>query len=430
MHRALPSRAPTLRPALTASLAALLAALLAVPPAAAQAPEKPPALDVGPDHKVHVYRLESVEISGTRRMSSAALAEELDLTPGRPLDDDMVMTTRSKLLGLGLFKSAILVMRKGTKPGTAKLIVEVEDDDSVLSDWALGGELGVTATEATASNTAVDSQSTPMDYRLSLIGRNLFTGMHRGAVLVDIDERGLFRAGQLAYGMPRFAVEDVQFDAEIAAVDVQHRYLDALGFGGRGQGLWARSLANGGEMQYGAAMYVNKEPRFAVPEFPKSVAGPKFAYYRETRLRGFFPGSGHLVGASLLFAPMRTEHSLLELNLAKTYDLAQLLYLTFDVRALAVGVGGYALRGESRFDVPLGRAKPGEDQAELFMRLRGGSDSIEQTELVGSAAILGLRYHSSGFIAELAIKVTRSPEEFAPKKLNVDDTAATDGGAD
>src|SRR5690606_23777488 len=134
--------------------------------------------------------------------------------------------------------------------------------DSVLSDWALGGELAVTATETSASNTAVDTNSTPMDYRLGLIGRNLFSSMHRGSLLVDIDEQGMFRQGQLAYGLPRFAVEDVQFDAEIAAVDVQHRYLDALGFGGRGQGLWSRSLKHSGELQYGAAMYINRTPRF------------------------------------------------------------------------------------------------------------------------------------------------------------------------
>jgi hypothetical protein len=404
----------------------LVATLFLASTAHAQATPKAP-LNVGADNRVRVYKLESVELVGSTRMSSEALAIELNLTPGRALNDELVMTTRSKLLGLGLFKSVILVMRKGSTAGMAKLIVEVEDDDSVLGDWALGGELGVTATETSASNTAVSSSSTPLDYRFNLIGRNLFSELHRGSLTLDIDEKGSFRAGQLAYGLPRFAAEDVQFDAEIAAANVQHRYLEALGFGARGQGLWSHDLANGGEMQYGAAMYVNKKPYFAVPGFPSSVAGPKLAYYRETRLRGFFPGEGHSVGAAVLFAPMRTEHSLLEVNLAKTYDLAHLLYVTFDIKALSLGIDGYSVRGESRFDIPLGRAKSGEDQAELFVRLRGGSDNIDKVDLVGSAAIFGVRYHSSGFIAELGIKVTRSPEEFTPKNIGVE---KANGGAD
>jgi hypothetical protein len=396
------------------ALMASLSAVLQSPIAAAETP-----IPVNANRQVQVYKLETIELVGTTRMTTEQLAEELNLTPGTPLNDDLVMSTRSRLLGLGLFKSAILIMRKGTSPGLAKLIVEVEDDEGVLTDWALGGELGVTLSEDSASNADVDSA--PMDYRLGLVGRNLFTDMHRGSLFVDLDSKGEFRAGQIAYGLPRFAMEDAQFDAEVAATDVRQRYLDVLGFGGRGQGLWSRSIASLGEIQYGAAMYVNKKPDFAVPGFSTSVAGPKFAYYKETRLRGFFPGAGYQIGSSLLLSPFDTEQSVLEIALARTFNFGDLLYLTFDTELLTVGVDGYAVRGEGRFDVPLGRAAAGEDQAEVFVRLRGGHDSIDQVDLVGSAAIIGVRYHSSGFIAELALKVTKSPEELAPKTLGVTD---------
>ncbi len=226
------------------------------------------------------------------------------------------------------------------------------------------------------------------------------------------------RQGQIAYGLPRFAREDAQFDAEIAAVDSYYRYLDAQAFGARGQGLWSHSVAGVGEVQYGAAMYVNKGPNFAVKGFPDSVAGPKFAYYKETRLRGFFPGNGHQIGASLLLAPTDTEHSVFELNLAKTYDVASIVFLTLDTRALTVGAEGYSFRAEGRVDVPFGEATSGEDQAEGFLRFRGGHDSVGSVNLVGSAAIIGVRYHSSGFIAEFALKVTRAPEELAPQTLS------------
>ncbi len=398
--------------------AIVLAGLTAWTPLAQAQGQPEKALPVGADRKVQVYKLESLEIRGSTRMTGEQLAEELGLVPGAPLNDELVMTTRSRLLGLGLFKSAILIMRKGSKPGMAKLIVEVEDDPGVLTDWAIGGELDVTLTEATAQS--ADTENAPMDYRIGLVGRNVFDSLHRASLTVDLDSGGEIRQGQLAYGLPRFAREDAQFDAEIAAVDSYYRYLDAMGFGGRGQGLWSRSVAGVGEVQYGAAMYVNKGPRFAVKGFPSAVAGPKFAYYKETRLRGFYPGSGHQIGASLLLAPTQTENSVVELALAKTYDMATYAYFTLDTRALTVGANGYSFRAESRLDVPLGDTQPGEDQAEVFLRLRGGHDSIDSVNLVGSAAIIGVRYHSSGFIAELALKVTRAPDELAPKTLPQD----------
>lgn len=388
------------------SLALLLISLIAALPEARAAERRPLA---------QIYKLESVEISGTTRMSSEQLVSELALTPGTPLDDELVMTTHARLLGLGLFKSAILMMRKGSEPGRAKLVIEVEDDPSVLTDWALGGELGVTVTETTASS--VQSGTAPMDYRLGLVGRNVFGNLHRGSAFFDIDGEGEIRQGQIAYGMPRFAREDAQFDAELAVVDSYYRYLDAMGFGARGQGLWSHSLSGLGELQYGAAMYVNKKPRFVVPGFPDAVAGPKLAFFKESRFHGFFPGDGHLIGASLLLSPTDTEESIIELNLARTWDLARVLFLTIDGRMLSVGADGYSVRAEGRVDVPIGTAAPGEDQAAAFLRLRGGQDSVGKVDLIGSAAVLGVRYHSSGFIAELAIKITRAPEELAPDTL-------------
>lgn len=371
------------------------------------------AIKIGPDHKVHVYQLETVEITGTTRMSSVQLADELGLTPGTPLDDELVMSTRTRLLGLGLFKSVILTMRKGSRPGLAKLVVEVEDDGSVLTDWALGGELGVTVAEGTVP--AGETSNTPMDYRLGLIGRNIFGDRHRGSLTLDFTSKGKVAEGQIAYGLPRFAREDTQFDAELAVADPYYRYLDVLGFGARGQGLWTRSIGGLGEVQYGAAMYINKAPRFEMTGFPAAVAGPKVGIFRESRLLGFFPGAGSLAGASLVLAPTQTDLSFIEVDLARTFAFQDLAYWTLETRALALGTSDYALRAETRLDVPLGNAD--EDQADLFIRLRGGQDHAGKTSLVGSSAMIGIRYHSSGFIAELALKVTRSPAELAPKKI-------------
>lgn len=400
-------------------------------------PSPASALTVGRDGRVTAYKLESLDVRGTTRLTSTQLSEELGLSRGIALDDELVMNTRSRLLGLGLFRSVILVMRKGSQPGMARLIVEAEDDDHVLTDWALGGELSATFSETAAS--AVESNTAPLDYRLGLVARNLAHRLHRGALLVDVDDNGKTRMAQIAYGLPRFALEDIQFDAELAAISVRHRYLDALGFAGRGQGLWSRNIVSYGELQYGAAMYINRQrSEFAAPGFPAAVLGPKVGLLRETRLRGFFPGEGSLLGASLLLSPTHTEQSVLELAAAYTWSLAKWAYLTIDSHTLSAGITDHALRAETRLDLPLGRSSPNQDQAEIFIRLRGGIDratysaeerrregrppSSTHAKLEGSTAIFGVRYHSSGFIAELAFKITRSPEELRPKPLNSEDT--------
>jgi hypothetical protein len=332
------------------------------------------------------------------------------------LNDDLVMTSRTKLLGLGLFKSVILVMRKGTKPGWAKLIIEVEDDSSVLGDWAMGGSLGVSVSDSKASP-AVPGTNVPMNFRLGLIGRNLLGDLHRGSGFVDFDDKGLVREALFTYGLPKFAREAVQFDTQIAVVDPRYRFMDSKGFGAKGQGLWTQNLSDtlNGDLIYGVAMYLNQKERFTVPGFPKSVAGPKVGYYRETRLHGFFPQEGAMFSSSIVVNPIEFHTSVIELNIAQTMELASNLLLTVDTSLTTIGVQGYAGRGDLRFDLPFVSSDPNADQAAGYLSFQGGQDRTKQTNLVGTAAVLGLRYHSSGFIADIGLKITHSPEELAPK---------------
>ena len=375
------------------------------------------AIVIGANRKVTPMKLDSVELVGSARMTTAQLSQELGLKSGSDLDDQFVMMARSRILGLGLFKSAILMMRRGDRPGHAKLIVEVEDDPSVLTNWAIGGDLGVTVAEDNAY-ASLNSTNVPMDYRLGLVSRNAFGGLHRAAASIDVDFTGSLRSGQIAYGLPRFTVEAAQFDAEISVIDPTFRYLDTLGFGGRGQGLWSLGLDSlPGDLQYGAAMYVNNPPRFDLRGYPKAVAGPKFAYYQETRLKRFFHTSGYRVGASVVVSPIDPSQSIFEFTLAQTSQIASWLYLTASGDAITVGTKGIGLRGEGRMDLPFGHQTPGTDQAGLFLRLRGGEDRIGPHHLVGSSAIAGVRYHSLGFIAELSFRITNAPPELIPTAL-------------
>ena len=355
--------------------------------------------------------MEGVSLVGSTRISGETLKTELGLYPGTGLDDNLVMNTRAKLLSLGLFKSALLLMRKGSKRGLAKLIIEVEDDHSVLTDWALGGTLGVIQSERQFGSSSPDSP--PLGYRFELIGRNFFRSLHRGAVLVDLDSIGTLRKAELAYGFPRFTHEGTQFDAKIEATNTGFHYLDALGFGLKGQGLWSQSFSEWTDLKYGAAMYVNEKKDFRIPGFPRSVAGPKLVLARETRLLSFIPRAGYHASAGFVLSPQKMEDSIVELNLDKTFSLLSLCQLTLSADLMGIGVQGYSFRSQVRFDLPFVSRLDATNNGEVFLRLRGGTDSYEETKLTGSAAILGLRYHSSGFIAEFGLQITRSPEELA-----------------
>jgi hypothetical protein len=364
-------------------------------------------------HKISSYQLESFELKGTTRVTPEFLASELGIKPGLRLDDEFVMNTRSRLLGWGIFRSVILVMKKGDKPGWARLIIEVDDDSNVLSDWAMGGILGVSVADTKATPFIPSASNVPMNFKLGLVGRNLFSELHRGSALVDFDDSGFIRQARFAYGLPRFTHEATQFDAEIAVVDPRYRYFDSRGFGARGQGLWTQSSRESilGEWFYGMAMYLNHTERFRMPGFPRIVAGPKVGFYRETRLRGFFPQEGSMVTGSVVISPMEFHKSVFELGSAYTLQIASWLLTTLEAQITTVGIHGYSARGELRFDLPFVSSDPAADQAALYFALQGGRDEYEKTRFLGTSALLGMRYHSSGFIADIGLKITHSPEQ-------------------
>lgn len=359
--------------------------------------------------------LEQLELTGTSRLSVDDVATELGLVPGTPISEGLVIKAREQLLSLGLFHAVSFFQQRGSKRGKVKLIIAVEDDEDVLSDWGLGGMVGLTHEEQQLPHQ--DPEAAPLGYRLELIARNLFKSMHRGLVYTDVDGRGVFREGKIIYGMPRFTREDAQFDVRLTAVDSQRRYLNAQGFGGRVEALWTRSKS-GFDWQYGPVMYVNRSPRFSVGEFPRSAAGPKIALLKETRLMGFFPSAGYGLSGALVYTVTQPNHSMAELAGAYTLDLYKYVYVTIGAQLLTIGVEGYSLRGENRYDIPIG---PGSDAAHqtanLFLRLRTGSDEYQSTHLLGSSATIGLRYHSPGFIAELAVEFTKAPTEYVDRDL-------------
>jgi hypothetical protein len=319
-----------------------------------------------------------------------------------------MMDARRRLLGLGLFKSAFIYLRKGSKPGFVKVTVEVEDDPTVLGASGWGGHLGATASHGNLKHS--DPNTTPMDYRIGLVSRNFYGSGHRGSLVWDMDHRGVMRSTQFAYGLPRFAPESTQFDTGLTVTDPYFRFHETLGYGIRTDGIWSMSRQDGIEVQYGAAAYLNKDPRFAVPGFPKLTAGPKIGLRKETRLNSFFAVEGHLLESAILLALGKTHHSAIEAHGAYTWNLLNVAYLTTDLKALHSGRHGTATRGEVAIDLPLTDSKTYADQSGLFIKLRAGEDRTSSGTTRGGSGLIGIKYHSAGFIAELGIKITRAPE--------------------
>lgn len=364
----------------------------------------------------NIYKLEHIEVTGTNRLTAEQVAKEFSISRGTPLDNDFVLSIKAKLMSLGLFKSVFLVMKKGSTKGFAKLVIEVEDDEDVLSDWAVGGTLGVTQSENQFASG--DLQSAPLGYHMDLVSRNLFNTLHRGSLLLDIDSEGFLKRGIIGYGLPKFAEEGVQFDAEAGVIDINSRYIDAMGFGGWGQGLWSTNIGSYGHVQYGVAMHVNSGKNYNLPEFPQSVAGPKIGFFRETRLKTFIPSKGYNIGVSTLIAPVKTEHSLLDAQAAATLESFWGSRITIETKTRFIGSEAYSLRGGARWEFPLDMDNSSDSQGSLFVHLKSGEDKSKEIKYFGSSAIFGLRYHSSGFIAEFALKITRLPKAFEEIKDN------------
>ncbi|MFW7377802.1 MAG: hypothetical protein ACOH5I_03200 [Oligoflexus sp.] len=358
-----------------------------------------------PEQKLQ-FHLESIAVSGTERIDSQRLAEELGLSVGSVIDTETIANAQISLLGLGLFRSAILSIRKGQKPGWVILWVELEDEPTVIGPWGVGTTLSLLYGEFKGSN--FDQDTSPFATRLQVVGRNLFGQMHRAYTLFDIDGGGTIREFEIAYGLPRFSREKVQFDAKLNLVDTEARFLQGMGFGARAESQWRYDVSNLSSVSYGLAMYLNRPGRFSYPDMPDSVVGPKLGFRWESRLLSFVPQAGYLFESNLLLAPGQETTGIIELQTAATWSLLELAYFTLDLKAAKAGTPEFISRSEGRIDIPLSQSR--HDQAALFISGRHGYDKVSGNSRFGSDLTFGIRYHSPGFIAELSFRYTESPE--------------------
>lgn len=129
-------------------LVTLLGALLAALPAGASRAE--PAGAEGAAEKLH-YTLEDVEIRGNTRTAAKVILRHVRFRAGDVLDvgDTEIELTRYRLLGTGFFSSVQLSLRKGSRRGTAVLVIDVVERNTLVVQnlW-----LGVAADEDTSGS--------------------------------------------------------------------------------------------------------------------------------------------------------------------------------------------------------------------------------------------------------------------------------------
>ena len=354
--------------------------------------------------------IESFELIGTSRINEAYLERELGIVSGASLDGDFVWKTRQRLLGLGIFKSVLLYMKKGKAQGRVHLVIECEDDPNVLGAWAMGAMAGVTY--STFAGQGAPGDASPVDFQLDLVGRNIAKRLYRGELGLGVDVNGSLDQAHLAWGLPRFAAEDRQIDAQITVNNVRQRYFDCLGFCGEASALLSRDAGDYSWWNYGLALLRNEGDAYAMPYFPAWAGGPQASWIKDTRLKGFVMGDGYNYGASLTFNMQHSVESTLKADLAYTKSLWELLNVTLAGQTLFIGARGVSTRLNGLVDIPLyHESRSTHDHAKIYLKWQYGADRYGQADLAATATSVGIRCHSFGLIADIALKVVTLPHE-------------------
>ncbi len=345
------------------------------------------------------FVLDAISTSGSERLPPHFFEEELGLHPQSSLSPQDLERLQTQLLGTGLFRSVRLYLEKGEQPGHARLLVELDDDLSVLGPWGLGAELAIS--EAQLSSRSLSPNLSPLGVKSQLISRNLFGHLHRGSALLDIDGDAKVRGAQLAYGFPRFSAEDTQFDAQIEIIDPSTRYLEAGAFGAKAQALWTLGSEGLRHVQVGVAYASNQNKNFQYRDFPKSVIGPQLGMSVETRLLGFRPSQDYHLGGTLLLTSAGLRQMAYAAEGAYTWELSPHTSLTAESQMESVGLLSFHMRNGLHFDFTLPIWQSEQDPS-FFLQALQGLDRFENQHLDGHEWRLGLRLHSAGLIAEIS----------------------------
>jgi outer membrane protein assembly factor BamA len=183
--------------------------------------EEPSAIVRGPGHVSLRYLLEGVEVRGNTTTLSRVVLRYVPFHAGDTLDvdDKELELSRFRLLGTGFFRDVQLSLRRGSKRGSAVLVVTVvERNTIILNDIWLGLATDATSTGQVRPITAyggLDAAET------NLAGTGITLG---GAVAFAENQLGL-----------RARFTDPQFLSSEWTVEAELLYNNAKDFFGNGQ---------------------------------------------------------------------------------------------------------------------------------------------------------------------------------------------------
>ncbi len=80
------------------------------------------------------YIIEAIEIRGNTKSRGDQIISQLLLKPGSSLDQEQVELSRIRLLAKGYFKDVRMSLERGSERGRVKLVVEVEERNSIIID--------------------------------------------------------------------------------------------------------------------------------------------------------------------------------------------------------------------------------------------------------------------------------------------------------
>jgi outer membrane protein assembly factor BamA len=137
---------------LIAPLSAIACALVAAGPARADEPRAPaPAPEPSPAEGRVRYTLQDIEIRGNLRTGTKVILRHVRLHAGDVLDvtDPEIELTRYRLLGTGFFTTVQLSLRRGARRGSAVLVIDVAERNTLVVQnlW-----FGIAADEDTGGN--------------------------------------------------------------------------------------------------------------------------------------------------------------------------------------------------------------------------------------------------------------------------------------
>jgi len=365
------------------------------------------------DEGARIY-VERINISGNTKTRDAVIRRELDFGEGDPFNRSMVQRGKTRIEGLGFFKTVAFDMQAGSAPDKVVINITVEEQST--------GDYGLTA--------GFDSSSGLLG-EVSVTERNFLGRGQYVRAAVSASESG--QSYDFSFTEPRFMGLRVS-----AGVDVYHRIVEETDKNTYG------TTATGGQIRFGAPITTDLSSSVFIGLEQKVLKD------HESPWTDVF-NPGHVAGFEDTFNKAWVGYSLAYNTLDDTKRPTEGIYATFSQQYIGWDYNLLKTEAKARYFMPLlsdwnviGSVK---GQAGYITALDGGGVSpLEAFRSAGSivrgfqSAGMGPRLNSSqellgytGYVAasaEIEFPIPILPETYGVRGAIWADAALIDGNGD